>query len=125
MGLFGMLRRIHGGTPVGQGMILMDADVRDAGLFIAKEGDVFPDALVGKARPPVPAEHAVRLSEVRKAPHGLERAAEVVFTVLFLNIFGGRVDRDRKDIALFLQEGGDVIFPRAMHVVRAAKQHAV
>ena len=83
--------------------LLVNSHLFDPRVIPADECYVSPDSLVRKARPPVPSEHEVRLSKMRKALHTLPRSAQMVLSILLADIFCRRRDRDNEAVIQWAQ----------------------
>jgi len=91
----------------------------DAAAVHAAKHNVAPNAGIRQAGTPVPAEHAVRLAQVREADHCFVAAARVADLILLFDVLCRRVKHDLKRVAGRFQAIFYVKFPRAVHVAHA------
>ena len=91
----------------------------DAAAVHAAKHNVAPNAGIRQAGTPVPAEHAMRLAQVREADHCVVAAARVADLILLFDVLCRRVKHDLKRVAGRFQAIFYVKFPRAVHVAHA------
>jgi hypothetical protein len=115
--------RLHGDGA--SGVSLAEVDVRKAGGFKSLQADLFPDADRRELRPPIPAELAGRLPQVRPARKGLRDAGQGADRLLRGGKAHGGVKADAQVIPFRLEQGLDVKAILAEHVRRAAQLAAV
>ena len=121
----GLDMRLHlKGDGIGR-MLLQDQNIADAGSLDADQSNVTPDAGVRKTRTPVPAEHAVRLPQQRKAHHGIRTAVGGVFCIGFADKSGRGRKADLDPVFPFPEQRPDLVFPGSVHVVCPADRGPV
>ena len=98
-------------------VILMDAHADQPRRGDALNVDVAPDAGVGQPRAPVPAEHAMRLAQVRKANRAVLRAVGAALRVSLLDVAVRRIEFDLDLVFALDGDVLDVHDPRPVHVV--------
>ena len=88
-----------------------------------------PDTGIRQARSPVPAEHAVRLPEMRKTVHRVRRAAEEMLLLPRAYIAHGGSEGECDLILAGAKRVCDVQLPRPVHIVgvcdRLSVQHDI
>ena len=92
---------------------------------LSDQSNVTPDAGVRKTRTPVPAEHAVRLPQQRKARHGIRTAVGTVFGIGFADKSGRGRKADLDPVFPFPEQRPDLVFPGSVHVVCPADRGPV
>ena len=100
-------------------------DAVDAAGGIPLQGHGTPDAQVGQLGTPVPAEHTVRLAQVRISGHGRIHAPERPLFLHLGDVPGGGVDLHAQQVIRFAQDIPDLVRPGAVHVIRMSKKVTV
>ena len=96
-----------------------------AGLIISGYPYRSEYAASRKPRTPVPAEHAVSLSEIRKSAHGIFRSLKSLLFVSAVYILRRRPEQDAETVAFALQALFDVILPGPVHIICRTEKNAV
>ena len=112
--------RLHPEPDAPVGMLLLHAhalDQRSVGQYQAYRP---PDASVRKAGAPVPAEHAMRLAQMRKAGDGVGGAPAGAALPGVEHVVDGRVKPHAQLVFPGAQKGFDIPFPGDVHVVGVA-----
>ena len=95
-------------------------------LFHRKKGHRFPDAGVRQPRSPVPAEHIMPFTDLRKSPHGILRPTDRgVGFILRSDISDRRMNGHDQLILRRSHEMSDRKLPGAMHVIDLPEQLSV
>ena len=97
-------------------MELLHPNVPNPGGMEAHQGNVPPDARVRQPGTPVPAEHAVGLSDQREAHHGIRGAVRGVGGISLLDELCGRRKQDFNPVFPFPQHILHIKFPDSVHI---------
>ena len=108
-------------------VLLRIIDTLDPRLLGADNRHRAEKSCIRQARAPVPAEHAGRLPDVRKARHGIAGAADGIRLVRFLNKPRRGVKHGAQYMCLcrFFHQRRNVELPGAVHVVHTSQQLSV
>ena len=99
-------------------MVLADIHIPQPCLVHACQPDIPPDPGIRQVGTPVPAEHAMRFSQIRKAPHRIRGSLQRLLFIGLPDIFRGRSQSDPDAVGSFLQQRLHIKFPGPVHVIR-------
>ena len=104
---------------------LLNLEVGDASGVLGKERDASPDTHVGKEGTPVPAEHAVGLTDIAEAVECLNGVHKLKILTFFLYV-RVNVSADNAELVLSVEEQvGNVKLIGYVHIVNVGDVHSV
>ena len=106
-------------------MSLLNLKVGDASGVLGKQRNVSPNTHIGKEGTPIPAEHAVSLTDITEAVERLNGVHKLEILTLFLYV-GVNISADNAELVLSVKEHvGNVKLVGDMHIVNVCEVHAV